>query len=157
MFRQIRATTVVSHPSRLSISSATVRCSRSHASWTASSASLREPRVRYATLYRRALTAALEIGAAEMLADALSGVAFCEVRAGNPVVAARLLGQSNALVSSLGSPYHAKEEERARATMHAALGPDGLAAELAAGAAMSVEDAVDLAFGRADSAASADA
>jgi len=46
MVRQIRATTVVSHCSRLSICSISVRRSRSHASCTASSASLSEPRIR---------------------------------------------------------------------------------------------------------------
>jgi hypothetical protein len=46
MFRQIRAMTVVSHRSRLAICSPSVRCNRSHASCTASSASLSEPRMR---------------------------------------------------------------------------------------------------------------
>jgi len=46
MFRQIRETTVVSHRSRVSICSTSVRASRSHVSCTASSASLTEPRIR---------------------------------------------------------------------------------------------------------------
>ena len=40
MFRHTRATTVVSQPPRFSTSPVSVRLSRSHASWTASSASL---------------------------------------------------------------------------------------------------------------------
>jgi len=46
MFSDTRATTVVSHPPRFSISSVSERLSRSHASWTASSASLSEPSIR---------------------------------------------------------------------------------------------------------------
>ena len=46
MFSDTRATTVVSHPPRFSISSLSVRLSRSHASWTASSDSLSEPSIR---------------------------------------------------------------------------------------------------------------
>ena len=46
MFSAIRAVTVVSHAPRFSISSAGTRCSRSHASCTASSASAVEPSIR---------------------------------------------------------------------------------------------------------------
>jgi hypothetical protein len=46
MFRQIRATTVVSQPPRFSISPASARLRRSQASCTASSASLIEPSIR---------------------------------------------------------------------------------------------------------------
>jgi hypothetical protein len=46
MFSDTRETTVVSHPPRFSISSASERLSRSQASWTASSASLTEPSIR---------------------------------------------------------------------------------------------------------------
>ena len=45
MFKQIRATTVVSHASRLS-RSPVLQLSRSHASWTASSASSTDPNMR---------------------------------------------------------------------------------------------------------------
>ncbi|CAM5729536.1 hypothetical protein SFUMM280S_10154 [Streptomyces fumanus] len=47
--RQIRPVTVVSQPPRLSTPSAPARSSRSQVSWTASSASAREPSIRYAT------------------------------------------------------------------------------------------------------------
>ncbi len=46
MFRQTRATTVVNHAPRLSISLSSVRLIRIQASWTASSASEGEPSIR---------------------------------------------------------------------------------------------------------------
>ena len=46
MSRLTRATTVVSHPRRFSTPLVSERLSRSHASWTASSASLGEPSIR---------------------------------------------------------------------------------------------------------------
>jgi hypothetical protein len=46
MSRQIRAITVVSQPRRLATSFVSVRLSRSHVSWTASSASPRDPSIR---------------------------------------------------------------------------------------------------------------
>jgi hypothetical protein len=46
MSSETRATTVVSQPLRFSMPSGPVRLSRSHASWTASSASLSEPSMR---------------------------------------------------------------------------------------------------------------
>jgi hypothetical protein len=54
MLRQTRATTVVSQPPRFSTSLVSERLSRSQASWTASSASLTEPSMRYATERRGA-------------------------------------------------------------------------------------------------------
>ena len=49
MSRHTRATTVVSQPPRFSTALVSERLSRSHASCTASSASLSEPSIRYAT------------------------------------------------------------------------------------------------------------
>ena len=46
MLSETRATTVVSQPPRFSTRLASVRLSRSQASWTASSASLTEPSMR---------------------------------------------------------------------------------------------------------------
>jgi hypothetical protein len=46
MFSDMRAMIVVSHASRLSTSVVSLRLTRSHASWTASSASLNEPSIR---------------------------------------------------------------------------------------------------------------
>src|SRR5438105_1462765 len=52
MSRDTRPTTVVSHAARLVTALASERFRRSHASWTASSASLTEPSMRYATARR---------------------------------------------------------------------------------------------------------
>src|SRR6266581_2466189 len=49
MSRQTRPTTVVSHAPRFSTAAVSDRLSRSHASWSASSASVNEPSMRYAT------------------------------------------------------------------------------------------------------------
>jgi len=46
VFRHTRATTVVNHPVRFSTLLVSARLRRSQASWTASSASLREPSIR---------------------------------------------------------------------------------------------------------------
>ena len=47
--RHTRETTVVSHPPMFSTSLVSARSTRIHASWSASSASAREPRIRVAT------------------------------------------------------------------------------------------------------------
>src|SRR5215813_6823711 len=57
MSKHTRATTVVNHPPRFSIASASEPLRRSQASWTASSASDGEPSIRYATTRSRALCA----------------------------------------------------------------------------------------------------
>lgn len=57
MSRQTRATTVVSHPLRFSIPPVPARLAWIQASWTASSASLNEPSMRYATARRRVRSA----------------------------------------------------------------------------------------------------
>src|ERR1035441_10886911 len=57
MFRHTRATTVVSHPSRFSTPPASARLTRSQASRTASSASLREPRIRAVAAGRLGMSA----------------------------------------------------------------------------------------------------
>jgi hypothetical protein len=54
MLRQTRETTVVSQLPRFSTSLVSERLNRSHASWTASSASAGEPSIREATAVRRA-------------------------------------------------------------------------------------------------------
>jgi predicted ATPase len=104
--------------------------------------------------YRQGLAAALEIGLVDIQSAALSGLAACEAEAGNAVVAARLVGQSDALGSSLGAidDNLSAERERTLASARTVLDSDRVAAELAAGAALSLEDAVDLALGRSDSA-----
>src|SRR5205823_7581024 len=52
MSRQTRATTVVSQPPMFSTAAVSERDSLNQASWTASSASLADPSIRYATAWR---------------------------------------------------------------------------------------------------------
>src|SRR6266852_1260246 len=52
MFKETRATIVVSQPRTFSIGAPSARLARSHASWTASSASASDPNIRYATARR---------------------------------------------------------------------------------------------------------
>jgi predicted ATPase len=103
-------------------------------------------------LYRRALSAAVEVGVVATQGNVVAGLAECEAKAGNAEMAARLVGWSDALGSSLGAVEDLSgERDRTLAAAEAVLGPDRLAAELAAGAAMSQEDAIDLALGRSES------
>jgi predicted ATPase/Tfp pilus assembly protein PilF len=96
--------------------------------------------------FRSGLAAAEELGLVIVSVDAIAGFASCEADAGNAVAAARLLGWVNELQSRLGSPSEAgtiKLEESLRDT----LGAEPLAMELAAGAALAREDAIDLTLG----------
>jgi tetratricopeptide (TPR) repeat protein len=104
-------------------------------------------------LYRRGLAAAVEIGVVSIHRGALSGIAACEAKAGNVVTAARLVGRTDALTSSLGlvEDDHG-ERQQTLAAVSATLGPDRLAIELAAGAALSPEEALNLALGQSGSA-----
>jgi predicted ATPase len=104
-------------------------------------------------LYRRALTAAEEIGLVEAELWALLGIAAYEVEAGDIVTGARLLGRVKKLESDLRAANDDQGEDFERRTLAAlrlALAPERLAAELAAGAALSLEEAIDLALGRSD-------
>jgi predicted ATPase len=100
-------------------------------------------------LHRRALTSAVEIGAAGFQAPILYGIALCEAALGDVGVAAQLIGQTKQLSSSLGATDYSDEDWFIEevAPLRAALGDDRFEAELAAGAALSFEDAVDLALG----------
>ena len=64
-------------------------------------------------LIRRGLVAATEIGVVQIQRQSLLGLALCEAEAGNPVVAARLLGQSDAL--RLQARLGGRRPKRARA------------------------------------------
>ena len=102
-------------------------------------------------LYRRALTAAEEIGLVEAQLWALLGVATYAAEAGDAIPAARLLGRVTQLESDLRSAEDDQGKDFKRRTLTAlrlALAPERLAGELAAGAALSLEDAIDLALGR---------
>jgi tetratricopeptide (TPR) repeat protein len=101
------------------------------------------------TLHRRALTAAVEIGAIPIQATILYGIALCASASGDAVVAARLIGQTEQLNSSFGATHFMDEEwyVQEREALREGLGEDRLEAELAAGAALTLEDAIDLALG----------
>jgi predicted ATPase len=101
--------------------------------------------------YRRGLVAATEIGLVEGQLWALFGIAAWEAEAGDPSAGARLLGRMKELESRLGAANEAPGaaiELQTLARLEAALGPERLTAELSAGAALSLEDAIDLALGR---------
>jgi predicted ATPase/class 3 adenylate cyclase len=102
------------------------------------------------TLHRRALTAAVEIGAVAIQAVIMYCIALCEAALGDVGVAARLIGQTEQLNSRLGATDSSTEDWYAEdlAPLRAALGEDRFEAELAAGAALSLEEAVDLALGK---------
>ena len=106
--------------------------------------------------YRRGLEAATEIGLIEGQLWALFGLAVVEAESGGTRTAALLLGQMRALASRLVAvnDEQADMERETFARLEAALGPERLEAELAAGAALSLEDAIELALGRSDQASS---
>jgi len=102
--------------------------------------------------YRRGLEAATEIGLVEAQLSALFGNAALEAEAGDARAGARLLGRVNELASRLGATdEYLPPGQQTLARLEAALGPERLASELAAGAALPLEDAIDLALGRSDS------
>ena len=105
--------------------------------------------------YRRGLEAATEIGLVEGQLQALFGLAALEAETGEPRAGARLFGRTKELASRLGAANEEQSDvERANAgEARGALGPELLTSELAAGAALSLEDAIDLALGRSGSAA----
>jgi predicted ATPase len=101
--------------------------------------------------YRRGLAAAEEIGLVETELNALLGIAASEAEAGDAVTAARLLGRINEQHSSLGAGRFEEDDAVYAGTLarlRSALEPEELASELATGAAMSQEEAIDLALGR---------
>ena len=101
--------------------------------------------------YERGLEAATEIGLVEGQLWALWGVAVCDAQAGDARAAARLLGFERELEARLNAAREAQDdavEQETLARLENALGPELLESELAAGAALSLEDAMDLALGR---------
>ena len=108
--------------------------------------------------YRRGLEAATEIGLVEAQVHALFGIAALEAETGDARAGARLLGQVKELDSRLGAASDDALdalERQTLTTLEAALGPEQLASEVAAGAALPLEDAIDLALGRSASETSA--
>jgi len=104
--------------------------------------------------YERALEAATEIGLVESQLWALFGLAVVETEVGEARTGARLFGRMKELMSQLGAANVEQDdvERQTLARLEARLGPELLASELAAGAALSLEDAIDLALGRNGSA-----
>src|SRR5262249_44491348 len=101
--------------------------------------------------YRRGLVAATEIGLVEGQLHALVGIATLETEAVDARLAARLLGRMKELAARLGVANEDQDdalERRTLARRETALGPEQLASELAAGTALSLEAAIDLALGR---------
>jgi predicted ATPase len=102
-------------------------------------------------LFRLGLAAAQEIGLVEIEMHALLGLATYEAEAGDTVTAARLFGWMKELESRLGAAndeYEIGLEQETLARLRDALGPEGLASELASGARMSHDETIELALGR---------
>jgi len=105
--------------------------------------------------YRRGLEAATEIGLVEAQVHSLFGIAMLEAEAGDIRAGARLLGLVKELDSRLGAAGDDSLEALERQTLarlEAALRPEQLASELEAGAALSLEDAIELALDQSGSA-----
>jgi predicted ATPase len=102
--------------------------------------------------YHRGLEAATEIGLVEGQLWALFGLAAVEAETGDARTGARLVGHTTELASRLSAAYEELDdvERQTFARLEAALGPELLASELAIGAALSLDEAIDLALGRSD-------
>ena len=101
--------------------------------------------------YRNGLAAAAEIGLVDIELSALWGLARYEAEAGDRVTAARPVGWINERQARLGAPSD-EDDIALEEGLRDRLGPERLASELAAGAVLAREDAIDLALGRSDSA-----
>ena len=100
-------------------------------------------------LFRLGLAAAVEIGLIEAELNAILGIALCDAGSGEAITAARLLGYQQAAGSRLGMPADdVALEERTLAALRDALGANRLEEALAAGAALSHDDAIRLALER---------
>jgi len=107
--------------------------------------------VRARELFRGSLETAEEVGLIEMELNALLGIALCDAETDKPDTAARLLGRVRELESRLGArvdEYVIELHRRALGGLMDTLGPQRLELELAAGAALSNREAIDLALGR---------
>ena len=105
--------------------------------------------LRALTFLRRGLEAAMEIGHNGDELSALAGIAACEAEIGDAVAAARLLGWTREEHwRRLGAADD--DDDGLLARLGEALGPDRLAAELSAGAALSRKEAIDLGRGASD-------
>ena len=96
------------------------------------------------------LAAAGEIGLIDIELDAVWGLASLEAVAGDGVVAARLVGWVNEQIARLGASGGA-DDVVLEESLQDRLGPERFSAELAAGAALTREEAIDLAVRPSDS------
>jgi predicted ATPase/DNA-binding SARP family transcriptional activator/Tfp pilus assembly protein PilF len=98
--------------------------------------------------HRRSLELAEAIGERRCVAESLEGIAEADTAEGNPERAAVLFGASRALRAAIGSPVPGQDLARLTASVAATesgLGHERFRAALAAGEAMSIERAVELA------------
>jgi tetratricopeptide (TPR) repeat protein len=103
--------------------------------------------------YKRGLEAATEIGLVECQLWAMFGLAAVEAESGEASTGALLFGCMKELSSRLGAGNDEQQdviERETLARLEAALGPELLASELDAEAALPLEDAIDLALGLPD-------
>jgi len=96
------------------------------------------------------LAAAGEIGLIDIELDAVWGLASLEAVAGDDVVAARLVGWVNEQIARLGASGGA-DDVVLEESLQDRLGPKRFSAELAAGAGLTREEAIDLAVRPSDS------
>jgi non-specific serine/threonine protein kinase len=104
---------------------------------------------RAAALLAESLRLVSDLGARDLLAHLLEGLAWVGMALGQPGRAARLGGAAKAVRGALHMPLvdaDRGEHERVVATMRAALGEEGFAAAWAEGHTLSLEEAVTLAL-----------
>jgi predicted ATPase len=98
--------------------------------------------------HQRSLTLAADVGEPRAIAECVEGLATVEAAAGRPERAARLLGVADQLRAEVGSPVLSGDAGRVAAAAvqaEAALGAAGYAAARAAGAAMTLAEAIEFA------------
>jgi non-specific serine/threonine protein kinase len=101
--------------------------------------------LRALTFFRRGLAAAVELGHSGDELTALYFIAACEAEIGDAVAAARLFGWTKEHWRRLGAADDVEAlDDDLLARVGEALGPERLAAELSAGAALSREGAINL-------------
>ena len=101
--------------------------------------------------FRSGLAAAAEIGLIQIELDAVWGLASYEAVAGDVVIAARLVGWVNEQIARLGASADV-DDIALEESLRDRLGAERLSSELAPGAALTREDAIDLAARRIGSA-----
>ena len=100
-------------------------------------------------LYRSGLAAAAEIGLVEIELNAMWGIASYQAEAGDALTSARLVGSVNERRARLGAPKDTEDIEL-EDSLRDRLGPARFESELAAGAVLTREAAIDLSLGQGD-------